>query len=146
MIEKAEKIEQKTIRYGMRLNQLTEQLLKRVLVLYEQIIGGQGIKLYALGAAAESLGQKIQKIKERLKDSNAVDLRYGSKLTTQQGREDQDAKLVIWMEKGSTEDDMIIRFSFDPNIIGGATAEKTKREFEQAINNLLIDEGIAIKL
>ena len=141
-----EKLEQKTIRYGIQLNQLTEQLLKKILMLYEQIIGGQGVRLYALGAAAPSLGQKIQEIRERLKISNAVDLRYGSRLITQRGREDQDAKLVIWMEKGNTEDDMIIRFSFDPNVIKGASADNLKREFEQAINNLLIDESIAIKL
>jgi len=141
-----EKFEQKPIRYGIQLNQLTEQLLKKILILYEQVIGGRGVKLYALGPASRSLGQQIQEIKKRLKMGNAADLRYGSKLITQQGREDQDAKLMIWMEKGEAEDDMIIRFSFDPNVIRGADAEELRMRFEQAVNDLFTSEGVAIKL
>ena len=124
--------------YGIKLSQLTEDILQDILFLYEQIVGGQ------LGSS--SIGERLRWLQEGLKRSNAVDWRYGSKLKTERGMTDRNAKLIIWRETKTINNDVVIRFSFDPNLISGEEADELKRKFEEEVDNLLILKHIAIKL
>lgn len=134
--------------YGMKLSQLTEERLAEILLLYDKIAGGD-VRSYCFSSASPPMALRLEWLKEGLR-SNAVDWRYGSKLTTGSGLPDKDAKLVIWYErtiwKENSEKDIVIRFSFDPNIIAGEEAEKIRKDFEKAIDELLIKWEVNIEL
>lgn len=134
--------------YGMKFSQLTEELLKEILLLYDKIAGGD-VRSYCFSSGSPPMALRLQWLKEGLR-SNAVDWRYGSKLETRSGLPDKDAKLVIWYErtirKENSEKDMVIRFSFDPNIIVGEEAEKIRRDFEKAVDELLIKWKVNMEL
>lgn len=134
--------------YGMRLSQLTEELLKEILLLYDKIAGGD-VRSYCFSPGSPSMALHLVWLKEGLK-GNVVDWRYGSKLETGSGLPDKDAKLVIWCErtisKENGEKDMVIRFSFDPNLVHGPEADKIKGQFEKAVDELLVKWKINIEL
>lgn len=124
--------------YGMKLSQLTEDILQDILFLYEQIVGGQ--------LSSSSMCERLRWLQEGLEKSNAVDWRYGSKLKTERGLTDRNAKLIVWRETKTIDNDVIIRFYFDPNLISGEEAEQLKRKFEEEVDSLLISKHIAIKI
>lgn len=134
--------------YGMRLSQLTEELLKEILLLYDKIAGGD-VRSYCFSPGSPSMAIHLEWLKEGLK-GNAVDWRYGSKLETRSGLPDKDAKLVIWYERTISEKnskkDMVIRFSFDPDIVVGEKAERIRKDFEKAIDDLLLKWKVNIEL
>jgi hypothetical protein len=135
--------------YGMKLSMLTEELLKEILLLYDKILEGD-VKLYCFSSGSPSMAQRLEWLKEGLSGSNAVDWRYGSKLKTKSNMPDKDAKLIIWREKTiwkeNEKKDTVIRFSFDPNIISGEEADRLKKQFEYAIDKLLLIRGVGINL
>lgn len=135
--------------YGMKLSELTEEKLKEILLLYDKIAGGD-VKSHCFSAGSPSMAIRLEWLREGLAGSNAVDWRYGSKLVTRSGLPDKDAKLVIWYEgtiwKENNEKDMIIRFAFDPNIVTGEEADKMTKDFEKAVDELLVKWKVNMEL
>lgn len=136
--------------YGMKLSMLTEELLEEILLLYDKILGGD-VKLYCFSSGSPPMAQRLEWLREGLSGgSNAVDWRYGSRLKTKSNLQDKDAKLVIWYErtiwKENKKKDIVIRFSFDPNIVSGEEPNRLKKQFEEAIDKLLLKRGIEVQL
>lgn len=129
--------------YGIKFSDLTEDRLKEILLLYEEITGGN------MHLSSATMRERLEWLKEGLSKTNAVDWRYGSMLIKESGLQDEDAKLVIWHERtiwNNDEKDMIIRFAFDPNLVSGQKAETIKKEFREAIDNLLLKWKVNIKI
>jgi len=135
--------------YGMKLSEITEELLKEILLLYAEIAGGD-VKSYCFSAGSPPMSLRLEWLREGLARSNAVDWRYGSKLETRSKLPDKDAKLVIWHEKTiwkeNHEKEILIKFAFDPNVVSSPEAEKMKKDFEKAVDNMLEKWKVAIKL
>jgi len=135
--------------YGMKLSQLTEELLKEILLLYDKIAGGD-VESCCFSAGSPPMDVRLKWLKDGLTHGNAVDWRYGSNLITRSGLPDKDAKLVIWYEKTlwreNTEKDMVIRFAFDPNIVSGPEAEKISEDFKKEMDELLIKWKVNVDL
>lgn len=139
-----------TNKYGMKLSQLTPEILRAIFLLYEKIVGGR-IREDAFSGSAPTMEMQMEYLFEGLNRSNAVDWRFGSDLSERE----ENAKLVVWEETPifdpitKSRIDKVIRFSFDPNGMSGPEAEKMKQDFEHAIDNLLLETGsptIAIEL
>lgn len=133
---------ERSARYGLKLSQLTEEVLKDILIIYDQVVGG-AVWDRVFSKSSPSIGDRLNKIQEGLRHSNVVDWRFGSRL---KGDERLNAKFCLWREEGISDGDMIIRFSFDPNLVHGEEAESLQNEFEKAINNYLTQKGLAIEL
>ena len=127
---------------GMRLSQLTEELLKEIFLLYDRVVGGQ-VKKYVFGSSSMPMSERVKRIHEEFKrGSSDLDHRFGSKL---KDGDDEDAKLFVRWE--TIEDgDKIIRFSFDPNLVRGEEAERLTKEFEREIDYLLFSKGLTVFL
>ena len=135
--------------YGMKLSDLTEELLKDILLLYDRIAGGD-VQSHCFSKSSPPISTHLQWLKEGLAHSNAVDWRYGCRLETRSGLRDQDAKLVFWYErtiwKENQEKDIVIRFAFDHNILSGEGAEKMTKDFEKAVDELLVKQKVNVEL
>lgn len=137
--------------YGMKLSELTEDILREIFLLYEKIVGGR-IREYVFSRSSQPMAMQIEYIRDRLSGGgNAAEWCLGSSLN---GGE-SNAKLFVWDERSVYEEgtkkiiDKVIRFSFDPNIISGQEAEKMKKDFEIAVDKFLLETKLpvsAIKL
>lgn len=139
-----------TNKYGMKLSELTPEILRNIFLIYEKIVGGR-IREDAFSGSAPTMEMQMAYLFEGLNRSNAVGWRFGSDLS---GRE-ENAKLVVWEETPvfdpitKSRIDKVIRFSFDPNIVSGPEAEKMKQDFEEEVDRLLLQTGspaVAIEL
>ena len=133
--------------YGMKLSDLYKEKLKEILLLYERIAGGR-VRQYALSSSSQPISARLEYIQEAFEHYNAVGWRFGSNLD---GGE-ENAKLFIWNERSIFHEvtrsriDRLIRFSFDPNLISGNEAKEMKKDFEEAVNKLLIEWKVNIEL
>ena len=120
---------------GMLLSRLSIETLYDIADIYGQIVGGnpEALRTYDPMSVLEELNY--------LKETNFIGWRFGSKLPDDKT---QDGKLGIWTQ--GLDDDPIIRFDFDPNVVQGEEAEKLREEFKQAVAEYLTSQKLAVEL
>lgn len=133
------------IRYGIKLGDLNDETFDQVLHLYHQSAGvyrsDVDIPAYLRIKRHYPPDQSIAaEVRQTLGRNRYWEWRFGSRLTDH-------AKLVIRdAERRSTDDQMLIRFLFDPNIVEGDEADKIRDSFKDAVDDFLIKRGIAVSL
>lgn len=132
-------------RYGIRLGDLNDETFDGVLQLYDRSAGvyrsGVDIPAHLRIKRHYSPDQSIAaEVRQVLERDGYWEWRFGSRLTDH-------AKLVIRdAERRSTDDQMLIRFLFDPNIVEGEEADIIKASFKSSVNDFLIERGLAVSL
>ncbi len=135
--------------YGMRLSQLTPELIDEILDLYGNIGRIPKSTIFWRRAQNGWTGiYHVQQISKQLEHGNVAEWRYGSGLPGVSGVH---AKFEVWrgvaVDRGTAGDEAI-RFVFDPNAdtIKGDEADIVKESFRSAVEELLKQKGLAIEL
>ncbi len=115
---------------GMKLSELTDEILSEIIVLYDETVGGNG-RHYPTTA---------EYVRETLEKWGVVEARFGSRLTVH-------SKLwTRWADRSRT----VIRFSFGANTAREEASEEEVRQlgqsFEKAVDDFLTKRGLAINL
>lgn len=142
-------------RYGMKLSQLTPELMDEILDLYGKICEIPQDNIFWRRKQNGWTGEyHIEGIKRSFDMTNCAEWRYGSGLPSIPGRQhgsyDTDGKFFVWKEDYVYENnervDTVLRFSFDPNIIESDQAWKMREDFRVAVEDLLEVKGLAVPI
>lgn len=127
---------EKEKRVGCLLKDLDDKLFEDIVGIYDDTLGGDGRK-YFYG---------VEPVYEMLSRSNKAEFRYGSFFT-------DDSKLEIcreFSEDPRARGEMVVSIGFYENTTvrreDKPEIKRLKGLFEQAIENLLVEKGVAIPL
>lgn len=139
--------------YGMRMSFLTPMLMDEILDTYERVCEVPSNTPFARRKENLWTGAWHIESVEKWLHRGYVEWRYGSGLpgkAVNGERFDTNSKFFVRSVRNvhvdADHDDVIIRFSFDPNVVSGERAEKMKKNFEIAVDRLLIERGVGIPL
>lgn len=118
---------------SMRLESLTDEVLHKVIELYDRVVGGHGLRYFDSGT--------LQYAKELLEKRSPVELRFGSRLSWHS---------KLWIQRDWTHSpEQLIYFSFGANVDTGSA--KTRKEvkaletdFGRVVSEFLKERGLAV--
>ncbi|MBI2596175.1 hypothetical protein HYW46_05590 [Candidatus Daviesbacteria bacterium] len=131
---------EKQISLGMKLSDINFEILKEIVQLYEEVVGGD----YAKRFRSHDPGKAVKYVVE-----GPGEWRFGSRLIDSNGRQDVNGKLFLRPHLARDENSNLlnaIRIYFDPNTIEGEEADKLRKEFQYAVNRFLIKKGLEVEL
>jgi len=118
------------IKFGMKLSDLTDEILSELIILYDETVGGNG-RYYP---------QTAEYVQRTLEGGHSVEKRCGSRLT---------GHSKLWIRWSDTVEEVIC-FSFGANTVPGEASKreirKLEQSFENAVDNFLTERGLAIEL
>ncbi len=118
---------------SIRLESLTEEVLRRVIEIYDEIVGGHGLKYFDSGT--------LQYAKEMLMNRSSVEWRFGSRLSGH-------SKLWIQRDYRTHLHESAIYFSFGANVDESPGIRKKvialETQFSRAVSEFLEEKGLAI--
>lgn len=124
---------------GTMLSRVDITTLYDIVDIYGQIVGGRGWQLFR-GYDPSQVMENLSELKTR---GNFIGWRLGSNFPEDI---DESGKLGVWREQ-NIADDVIIRFDYDPNVLGGMPApEERREEFKAAVAEYLKSHKLAVDL
>src|SRR3990167_2395298 len=118
---------------SIRLESLTEEVLRRVIELYDETVGGHGLRYFNSGT--------LEYAKEMLTNRSSVEWRYGSRLSGH-------SKLWIQLNHRTCLSEPAIYFSFGANVDESPgirkKVEKLESRFSRVVSDFLKEKGLAI--
>jgi hypothetical protein len=144
--------------YGVLLSAVTEEVLLDVYRVYSRVCGGRGAESWVsvFEKNAADIKYRHETLNDLLVNRNFwFEDRLGSSLMVidchrgDKPVEDRDAKLLCKLVRSiwyGSDRDCLVELYFDPNIAEGDEAIAMTKAFEEAIDEFLVEKGIAIEL
>ena len=118
---------------SIRLESLTEEVLRRVIELYDETVGGNGSRYFNSGT--------LQYVKEMLTNRSSVEWRFGSRLSGH-------SKLWIQLDYRTRLSEPVIYFSFAANVDESPgirkRVQKLEANFSRSVSEFLEERGLAV--
>ena len=118
---------------SIRLESLTEEVLRRVIELYDETVGGHGLRYFNSGT--------LEYAKEMLMNRSSVEWRFGSRLSGH-------SKLWIQFNYRTRLSEPVIYFSFGANVDESPgirrKVQKLEANFSHAVSEFLKEKGLDI--